>query len=123
MANREHGEVSFEAEGVTYTFRLGCNEMISIQDALGLPDDLQALGMAFQSLGLRKIRTVFFYGLRGSDETMTEEKAGDLISAIGWSRAAEVLNQGFARAMPADDGKRQKGAGATARPSRGPTSS
>lgn len=125
MANHQHGEVDFEAGGETYTFRLGVNELINIQDALGLADDDARFLVALDNLrGFKQLRIVLYQGLRGRHPEITELEAGDVFTQIGFAKAAALIGQALRWALPekeADEGK-QKGVGKS-RPSRGPTSS
>lgn len=123
MANHVHGEVEFEAEGRTYVFRLGVNEMIAVQDALGLAADDERFMQALQEIqGFRKVRTMFYEGLRGAQPDMTEIAAGDLMTAMGLQDVIKVILAGMRWAMPGKEAAEDR-KGGRSRPSRGPTSS
>jgi hypothetical protein len=123
MANTEHGEVEIEADGKTYTFRLGINELISLQEALGMGDD--TIDEFFPKLGgnltLEKLRLVFLHGLKRAHPEITLEQSGEIIDAIGLDGCAPVITRGIKVASPnkSSDAPQK---GGKARPSHGPKS-
>lgn len=122
MANHLKGEVEIEMPGGRkLIFRLGVNEMIRIQDALGLADDDQKFILALSTMrSFKAIRVIFHSGLLRDQPDMTEEQAGDLVTELGLPRAGEVIAQAFRWAMPDQTSERRA---AKPRPSGGPTPS
>ena len=119
MANSERGEIDVKVGEKTYVFRLGINELISLQRALGLQDeDIQEF---FQRLGgdltLEKLRTVVFHGLKRAQPEVTEDDAGDVIDSIGISGVAPLIIESIKLGAPiADPDAKRAG---KPRPSRG----
>jgi hypothetical protein len=124
MANHLKGEVEIQAGGEKLTFRLGVNEMVRIQDALGLADDDQKFLLALSNLrSFRAVRTIVHSGLLRDQPEMTEEQAGDVVTELGMARVGEMIQQALRWALPdkkPDNGKRE---GQKPRPSVGPTPS
>jgi hypothetical protein len=125
MANHLKGEVVLEAGGEKLTFRLGVNEMIRIQDALGLAeDDAKFLGALSNLRSFKAVRTIVHSGLLRDQPETTEEQAGDVVTELGMGRVAEVIQQALRWAMP--EKKPSAGGekrGDKPRPSVGPTPS
>lgn len=126
MGNHVKGEVEVDAGGKKLIFRLGINELISIQDALGFAGDDSKLWETFKDLKSPKVlRTIIYHGLKRDHRDMTEEGAGDLVVELGMPGTAALIAQALAWSLP----ERKEGAGAAdkggeePRPSDGPTSS
>ena len=125
MGNTQAGEVDVEVGGQRLVFRLGINELIAIQADWGLADkdaeffaELDALQ---QTASLKKLRSVFYHGMRRGKPDVTEEAAGDLLVALGLKRAGELLSQALRWAAP-EKSPEGEGSGGEPRPSGGPTS-
>lgn len=63
MANKHKGEVSFAADGKTYTLSLSINAMCEMDDAFGVDDALGSL-MSTGKATVKQLRTIFFVALR-----------------------------------------------------------
>lgn len=123
MPNHLRGEVEVEAGGRKLTFRLGVNEMIRIQDALGLADDDAKFLLALSNLrSFKAVRTIVHSGLLRDQPDTTEEQAGDVVTELGMMRVGEVIEQALRWALPEKKpgGERR---GEKPRPSVGPTPS
>lgn len=126
MANHLKGEVEIVLGDRTLIFRLGVNEMIAIQDALGLADDDQKFLGALSNLrSFKAVRTIIHAGLTRNQPELTPEQAGDVVTEIGMVKIAEIIQQALHWALP----EKKPGAaggekgGAKPRPSVGPTPS
>lgn len=99
MGNSVKGEVSFQALGALYTFKLGTNAQVIIEDRVGMSVTkyMQSKG---ESLGAADIRLLFYAGLYQRHH-LTEDEVGDLIDEIGAEKAAEIFLQSVQAAMPA----------------------
>lgn len=103
MANHQKGEVEVEALGKKLVFRLGVNEMIELQNALGLADQDDAFLAVFDEHRLRnlgQIRRVILFGLKGSWPEVTEGDAGEIITEVGLVRAGEIIRDALKWALP-----------------------
>jgi len=122
MANHMKGEVEVEAGGRKLIFRLGVNEMVAAQDALGLANDDQGFLEALDNLrGLGPIRIIVHNGLKRDQPDFTVEMAGDLITELGLERTTEIIQEAMRWALPAKEAVQKKGG--RPRPSVGPTPS
>lgn len=125
MTNHLKGEVVLEAGGEKLTFRLGVNEMIAVQDALGLADDDAKFLVALSNLrSFKAVRTIVHCGLLRGQPDLTLERAGDIVTEIGMERVGEFIAQALRWALPekkAAAGVEKRGD--RPRPSVGPTSS
>lgn len=110
MANTVRGEVTFDANGKLYTFKLGTNAQVMLEDRVGMSVQkyMQSKG---ENLGAADIRLIFYCALFQKHE-LTELEVGDLIDEIGAGRAAEI----FLAAVEAATAKKPNGAATDARP-------
>lgn len=123
MANHLAGEVEVLALGKTLIFRLGVNEMLEVQNGLGLADKDDAFLAVFDEDRLRNLKTVravAFYGLNRDQPEITERDAGDVVVEIGLLRFGDIIREALRWALPDKDEGARDGA---ARPSPGPPSS
>lgn len=126
MANHLKGEVEVVLADKTLIFRLGVNEMIRIQDALGLAEDDAKFLTALSNLrSFKAVRTIVFSGLQRDQPEITEEQAGDVVTELGMARIAEIIQQALRWALPEKKpgAAGEKGGMAKPRPSVGPTPS
>lgn len=125
MANHLKGEVLLEAGGEQFTFRLGVNEMIAVQDALGLADDDAKFLVALSNLrSFKSVRTIVHCGLLRAHPDITVDQAGDIVTEVGIARVGEVIQEALRWALPEQKpGARGEKRGDRPRPSVGPTSS
>jgi hypothetical protein len=124
VANHLKGEVAFEAGGQSYTFRLGVNEMIELQNQLGLAGkDAEFLEVLGGISGFGQVRACIYVGLRKHHPEVTEELAGDIVTELGMSQIPDIIRQALRWALPEKEEGAGGGRGKPARPSRGPTSS
>ncbi len=124
MANHLKGEVEIEAAGRKWTLRLGCNEMIEAEAALGVDDG--GLGIFLeQNRRMKNVRAVVFYALKRDQPEVTEEQAGDIITEIGLHammvKVLELFTWALPEKKPGIGG--EKGGAPKPRPSVGPTPS
>lgn len=111
MTNPIKGEVHFEADGETYTFKLGTNAQVLIETKLGMTMS-QFVQKKTEDLGASEIRLIFWAGLHRQHK-MSEEAVGDLLDDIGPERAAAIFLEAMqAAAVP----RKENGADGEARP-------
>lgn len=102
MANAERGEVGFEALGKSWVLRYSTNAMCEIEEALGEP--ILAIANQLQDesrVSIRTLRALFRHGVEGCEDL---KHAGELMDAIGFADAGQLIGEAFTRAFPADDG-------------------
>ena len=106
MANRFKGEVDLdvdvEAGGTKYRFRLDMNDLINLQDEMGLgeEDDEKFLERLENIKGLRDIRRIVRAGLVHNHPETTDEAAGELVSQIGVDGITTVIEKALRWLMP-----------------------
>lgn len=125
MANRLKGEVPVQVGDRTLVFRLGINELIGLQKELGYADDQQFLidmdtGAVVR--GLVRSRAAIKWALVRHQPDTTDEEAGEILTEMGYQRAAAVLGETMSWAMPEPDAATDS-KGEKPRPSLGPTPS
>jgi len=108
MANKLRGEVEIAALGEHYVLRLGVNDLINIQDALGMGDDdaafLERMG---RLTGLKAVRTIAWKGLTAAKgEEVTEERAGEIVTDIGIAAFAANIQEAMRWAWPVETTKK-----------------
>lgn len=100
MANRERGEVGFEAIGKSWTLKGGTNAICEIEDATGM--GIAAVGEQLSEpkrMTLKLVRAAFWGLLRTNHEVSLAE-AGEIIDDIGTQRAGELIGEAFEKAFP-----------------------
>ena len=99
MTNPTKGEVTFDARGQTYTFKLGTNAQIMIENKTGMSITKFFAGRSDNNFSASDVRTIFHAGLF-RDHKLTEEDVGDLIDDIGAERVAQIFVEAAAAAFP-----------------------
>jgi hypothetical protein len=102
MANRERGEVGFEAAARTWSLRYTTNRICAIEAETGR--SIIALAHTLEDetqISVRLLRALFRGGL---SQPVTDEEAGELIDALGLARAVELICAAFMAAVPQVDG-------------------
>ena len=101
MANRLKGEVAVEVGGRTVVFRLGINELIDLQEALGLKDDDERFLASLDNLrSLRKLRAAVKVAVSTEQPDITDKQAGDIVTELGFARVGEIIAEALYLAMP-----------------------
>lgn len=101
MANKERGEIAFDALGQSWTLKLGTNAMCEIEDAIG--KTISEIGEVMgdqKRVTIKLMRTVFWGALRDHHEDITVKQAGGIIDAIGMQQAGRLIGEAFQAAMP-----------------------
>jgi hypothetical protein len=111
MANPIKGEVQFTADGKQYTFRLGINAQVIIENRVGMTVQ-KFMRDKGDDFGASDIRLLFYAGLLHHHKDITEERAGDIIDEIGPAKAAAIFVEaaGLAAAPAIDDVRPQRSA-------------
>lgn len=97
MSNPHRGEVTVEADGRTWTLKLGANALIELEQQLGggLAEKLQDEATSKVLI----VRSVIWAAARKHHPDITEERAGELIDDIGLTEAMDLVQKLFAFAM------------------------
>lgn len=113
MANKLRGEVEVElgeGEGKRkLVFYFGINEMIALQEELGVKDDDAFLReLSTYARSMRGMRSIVRHMLTSSQPTTTPEDAGNIIMELGQQGALNVIERVFEGIRPilgVDDGQ------------------
>jgi len=97
--NSTRGAVPFEVEGESYVLRLTTNAQVRYQDAAGESLLRAVAALQKEPDDLRRLRRIVWAGL-SHIPGMTEEKAGDLMDALGLHEAARLIGEAFRLAFP-----------------------
>jgi hypothetical protein len=105
MANKERGEVSFEAGGQTWTMKIGTGAMCAIEaeTGKGISEVGQELGSE-KTASLTLMRAVFWGSLQQHHEGTTIRDCNDLIDELGVPRVGELIGEAFQLAFPKKEG-------------------
>jgi hypothetical protein len=101
MANKQRGEVGFEADGVRYALLYSVNALCTLEDQLG--EGVMKLDRFMsdpENLRFKVLRTIFWAGLSERHPDVTEHDAGNIMTAIGVPRSVALFSKAFALAFP-----------------------
>ena len=99
MTNPVKGEVTFEARDQTFTFKLGTNAQIMIENKTGMSITQFFAGRSEKNFSASDVRTIFHAGLF-RDHKMTEDDVGDLIDDLGPEKVAKIFVEAASAAFP-----------------------
>lgn len=103
MANRERGEVGFDAKGKSWIIRYTTNAMCEIEDALGASIIQIANNLGSENgVHIKTLRTLFRIGVVGCEN---DDQAGELMDAVGITDAGVLIGEAFNAAFPHDEDK------------------
>src|SRR5262245_27836205 len=111
MANPHKGEVSFSANGKTYTLRFSTDAICTAEEALdmgilAIADEMQSWRKSPDRIRMKIIRALFWAGLRDNHPDIELVHAGDLmIAAGGMLKVSELIAEAFSRAFPSAETK------------------
>jgi len=96
LANKNKGEVSFEANERSYTMRFSANALCELEDVLnmGVNDVAEQMSKP-KNLRIKTVRGIFWAGLRDHHPEITIQKAGDIIQDISLPRCLELIGKAF----------------------------
>ena len=105
MANRLKGEVAVEVgDGESrkmLIFRLGINELIGLQDALGMKDDDERFLATIDRPGsLKRLRAFAKAALTCHQPDITDEQAGDIVTQLGIPKLRQIIDEAVSWALP-----------------------
>jgi hypothetical protein len=101
MANKERGEVRFDAAGKAWTMKIGTGAMCAIEAETGksIAEVGQELGSE-KTASLTLMRAVFWGALQRHHEGTTIRDCDDLIDEIGVPRVGQLIGEAFQLAFP-----------------------
>lgn len=100
MGNSLRGEVGFEAGGNAYTLRFGVNTLIALEEATDQTVD-DIIGALKAGPKLKLWRQMFWFGLQENHaDQVSEEEAGNLMDALGFAKATNLVGEAFGKAFP-----------------------
>ena len=94
MSNPVKGEVNFECGGKTYTFKLGTNAQVMLEQKVKMPMSKFLKQDRIEDLGIVDLRSIFWAGLFRQHQ-LTEEEVGDIIDNIGPEKVADIFLEAF----------------------------
>ena len=97
-----NGKKHFDALGDTWTLSYDINALCRIEDRLGIENAQEFQRVLKNNLSFRKLRTLFCCGL--SPEA-TEERAGEVMQALGMDEVSAMITDTIQAAFPDTKGK------------------
>jgi hypothetical protein len=91
MSNAQKGEVTFEAAGKTFTFKLGTFAQAAIE-AKTKQSIFKFFNRGADDFGVADMLTVFHAGLLRAHH-LTEDEVGDIIDELGMARVGEIIGE------------------------------
>lgn len=101
MANKQRGEVSFEADEKTWTMKIDTNAMCEIEELAGKP--IAEVGQLLanpKTASMQLIRTVFLGSLKHYHDGLGVREVGEIMDDIGIAKAIELIGEAFSMAIP-----------------------
>lgn len=104
MANRERGEVTFDACGQTWVLRYSTNALCALEGAIGKGALAAANEMVEPgSVQMSTLRAMMWAALSERHPAVDLKKAGELIDALGFVEAGAKLGEAFQLTFPVAD--------------------
>ncbi|MEH6721053.1 MAG: hypothetical protein V7704_19410 [Aurantimonas endophytica] len=99
MANPIKGEIAFDADGTPYKMVFDFNAIVAIEEEFDIKMEDLGEVMGAKASSFRK---VFQIGLQRFHE-VSEEQAGDIITAVGTAEASQLITRAFQASFPATE--------------------
>lgn len=112
MANRQKGEVAFDACGKSYVLCFSANALCELEDVIGV--GVAKIGDLLsnpETLTLKNVRAVLWAGLTDHHSGIDLKVAGAIIDDVGMFRAVELIAAGLSAAFPDEDNASPQGPG------------
>ncbi|MBB4001594.1 hypothetical protein [Aurantimonas endophytica] len=100
MANPIKGEIAFDADGTPYKLVFDFNAIVAIEEEFDIKMEDLGEVMGAKASSFRK---VFQIGLQRFHDDVTEEEAGDIITAVGTAEASQLITRAFQASFPATE--------------------
>lgn len=105
MANRNRGEIGFEALAAQWTLKLGTNAMCEIEDATGKAfTEVGEIMADTKRVTIKLMRVIFWGALRDHHADISIKDAGAIIDDIGMQEAGRLIGEAFQAASPDQNG-------------------
>jgi hypothetical protein len=110
MANSQKGQVSFQADGETYLLEMTPNAYCELEDEAGMDtlsfvSKIQA-AVAGGKISFKDLRLLMWAALTEHHEGLTTKDAGDVMKAVGFERASDLVLQAINGSFPEDQKKK-----------------
>lgn len=99
MTNPLKGEITFEAGGKTYTFKIGTAAHLAIEAKTKTPLHRYLSKEALAAWGVTELMLFFSAGLLRAHPSLTERDVAMLLDEIGFDRAGEIVGQALVLAF------------------------
>lgn len=99
MANKERGEASFEAGGVTYTLRFDQNALCEIEDETSLPHADTLTKLVGKKYWASAARVTLWAGLRKHHPDVSINDAGDILAPENQAAALMAISAALTSAF------------------------
>lgn len=103
MANKERGEVSFDALGKTWTMKIGTDAMCAMEDKAGKGISEIAAELGGASVKLSTLRLLIWAGLQHHHEGLSLKECSEIIDDFGVAEIGPIVGQAFQAAFPKKD--------------------
>lgn len=105
MSNRNRGDISFEANGKTWTMKIGTQAMCEIEGVTSktIAEVGRLLGDE-NTASISLMRAVFWGALQAHHEGVTLKQAAEVIDGVGMAEAGRLIGEAFQAAMPQKKG-------------------
>jgi hypothetical protein len=103
MANPHRGEVSFEADGKTWTMVFTTNAICELEAETG--ESIHAFGSKLDAPSMKMVRVMVWAALRPRHPEITIEAAGDIMDAIGVEKAGNLVSRAMSLLFTEAKGK------------------
>ncbi len=104
MANSLKGEVSFEADGESYTLVYSVNAIIVLEEKTGQPITRIGDFLGGENFSFASARTFFWAGLLEHHD-ISEREAGTLMSLLGVEQALTLATDSLKASLPGEGAK------------------
>jgi hypothetical protein len=103
------GGVPFDAAGEAYVLRFSVSALMTLEDKFD--KSTQEVLAMMEGGRVKTMRTIFWAGLRDFTPDITEDQAGEVMTAIGIEEASALLTRAMVKAFPSA-GRAVEGEGA-----------
>lgn len=100
MANKERGEVSFQALDQTWTMKIGTDAMCAMEEETGKGISEIAAELGGKSVKLSTLRLLVWAGLQHHHEGTSLKECSSLIDDVGVAAIGPLVGQAFQAAFP-----------------------
>lgn len=106
MANRDKGEVGLTLNGTDYTFKLGTNALVELQEMVSASGTVEPIEAIWQQIGLGRvkyIRALIWAGLQKFHTGTTLDQVDDLLDSASEPEIQRLLSDLGLTTVPAKE--------------------